>query len=179
MSGMKLLVYTVGYGGRSLEELLELLERTGVVRVVDVRRWTKSARRPEFAGENLARALAERGLSYAWLPELGGYRRFGVDVEDLGLAKCFESEGFRAYATYITTRQDVRQHLARLEQLVSEARSALLCRERVPWACHRKILSDYLVARGFKVLHILDAGRVVEHRPSRCAVAEGGELRYL
>ena len=178
MEGMEL-VYTIGYGGRSLEELLELLERSGVVRVVDVRRWVKSVRRPELAGENLARVLAGRGLDYVWLPELGGYRRFGVDVEDLGLARCFESEGFRAYATYITTRREVKQHLARLERLVSEKRSALLCRERVPWACHRKILSDYLVARGFKVLHILDAERAVEHKLSSCAVVEGGELKYL
>ena len=176
---MEPLVYTVGYGGRGLEELLELLERVGVVRVVDVRRWVKSSRRPEFAGDNLARVLAERGLGYAWLPELGGYRRFGVDVEDLGIARCFESEGFRAYATYITTRPEVKPHLARLEQLVSEALSALLCKERVPWACHRKILSDYLVARGFRVLHILDADRVVEHKLSSCAAVERGELKYL
>lgn len=172
-------VYTIGYGSRELSELLNLLVQYGVELVVDVRRWTKSKRRPEFSSENLKAALEARGLGYAWIPELGGYRKFGVDVEDYDIAQCFESEGFRAYATYITRNPAAKPYLEKLVELAKARTVALFCREAVPWLCHRKILSDYLVARGFRVVHILDKDRVVEHKLSKCAVVEQGELKYL
>ena len=171
-------VYTIGYGGRDLRELLDILKHFDIKAVVDIRRWSASRRLPEFSGENLARTLRAEGYEYYWLPELGGYRKFGVDVEDYGVARCFEAEGFRAYATYITMNPAVKPHLERLVEIVSSRTSTLLCRERVPWLCHRKILSDYLVARGFTVLHVIEKYRVVEHKLSKCAVVESGELRY-
>jgi len=172
-------VYTLGYGGRTLEELLSLVKSLGVRVVVDVRRWNKSVRLPEFSGESLSSALRSIGVEYVWLPALGGYRRFGVDVEDVGVAKCFESEGFRAYATYIVTRAEAKAALGELVSIAESKVAALLCREKYPWLCHRKIISDYLVAKGFRVLHAVDPGRLVEHRLSKCAVVEGGELKYV
>lgn len=172
-------VYTVGYGGRSFSQLLDILIGLGITRVIDVRRWGASRRFPEFSADSLAAGLADAGIQYLRIPELGGYRKFGEDVEDLGVATCFESEGFRAFATYVTTRLEVRPHLERLEQLASEKVSVLLCCERLPWRCHRKILSDYLVARGFKVLHVIDPGTTIEHRPAPCAVISNGQLRYI
>jgi len=171
-------VYTIGYGGRDLRELLDILKCFNIEAVVDIRRWSTSRRLPEFSGENLSRILRAEGYEYYWLPELGGYRRFGVDVEDYGVARCFEAEGFRAYATYITMNPAVKPHLERLVKIVSSRTSTLLCRERVPWLCHRKILSDYLVAKGFTVLHIIEKDRVVEHKLNKCALVESGELRY-
>ena len=171
-------VYTIGYGGRDLRELLELLEYYGIKAVIDIRRWTISRRLPEFSNINLAKTLQERGYEYYWLPELGGYRKFNVDVEDYGIARCFKSEGFRAYATYITMKTSVKPHLEKLVEIASSKTTTLLCRERVPWLCHRKILSDYLVARGFRVLHLIEKNRVVEHKLSRCAKIVNSELEY-
>ncbi|MEM1611979.1 MAG: DUF488 family protein [Desulfurococcaceae archaeon] len=172
-------VYSVGYGGRSLSELLNLLKYYGIEVVVDVRRWNRSLKVPEFSGNNLESALKKHNVRYYWLPVLGGYRKFGVDVEDLGMAKCFESEGFRAYATYIATKPEVVPFLEKLLELTSNSTSAILCRERYPWLCHRKILSDYLVIKGLKVLHIVERNKLVEHKLSKCAVVDGGELRYI
>jgi uncharacterized protein (DUF488 family) len=172
------IIYTIGYGVRSISELLSALSRYGVKAVIDVRRWTTSRRLPEYSGVSLSSTLRERGYEYYWIPELGGYRRFGVDVGDYGVAKCFEAEGFRAYATYITMNPAVRKHLERLVELASSKTSTLLCRERLPWLCHRKILADYLLVKGFTVLHVIDENRVVEHKLSKCAVNVNGELRY-
>jgi uncharacterized protein (DUF488 family) len=176
-SGVRV-VYTVGYGGRSLGELLSILERYGIRAVIDIRRWTTSRRLPEFSGESLSRTLREHGYEYYWIPELGGYRKFGVDVEDYGVARCFEAEGFRAYATYITMNPSVKPYLYKLVEVASLKISTLLCRERVPWLCHRKILADYLLAKGFRVVHVIEEGRVVEHRLSKCARIVSGELEY-
>lgn len=110
---------------------------------------------------------------------LGGFRRFGVDVEDLGIAHCFESKGFRAYATYIVAREEVKRVLDDLAREALAKTIALMCAERYPWNCHRKILSDYFLARGFQVFHIIDEKTLLEHRLSKCAKVKNGELWYV
>lgn len=176
---MQSIVYTIGYGGRTIFEFLEILSNYGIQIVVDVRRWNKSIKIQEFSGDNLKKALEVMGISYYWFPELGGYRKFGVDVDDYGIASCFKSEGFRAYATYVTTRIDIKLILNKTVDIVSTKRSVILCRERLPWRCHRKILSDFLVVKGFRVLHIIDINKLIEHKLSKCAVVEKSELRYI
>jgi uncharacterized protein (DUF488 family) len=171
-------VYTLGYGGLGTADFVELLRSLGIEVVVDVRRWCTSRRVPEFSGEALSSLLSSLGIRYTWIPELGGYRRFGVDVEDLGIGRCFRSEGFRAYATYILHSPVAREALARLEELCRSYRALLLCREGVPARCHRKILSDWLLFRGFRVLHVVPP-KVIEHRFTRCARVVSGELTYI
>jgi uncharacterized protein (DUF488 family) len=39
-------------------------------------------------------------------------------------------------------------------------RCAILCAETLWWRCHRRIIADYLIARGEMVLHIIDADDV-------------------
>lgn len=172
------IVYTVGYGGRTLQDLIELLRYYNVKRVVDVRRWNKSVRMPEFSGKNLLQELSNHSIEYYWMPELGGYRRFGVDVEDHGVGNCFRSSGFRAYATYLTTSIKVKPHLEKLVELAANAPSSLLCCEKYPWRCHRKILADYLTARGFKVVHVLGFKKIYSHKLHECAEVVEGRLRY-
>ena len=172
-------IYTIGYGGRTLDEFLRLLNEFSVQAVADVRRWNSPRRRQEFSGENLEEELGRVGVKYYWFPRLGGYRKFGVDVEDRGIAGCFESEGFRAYATYITTRSEAQEDLEKLERIARSMATAIMCCERLPWRCHRKILADYFVARGFRALHIVDSREIREHKPSKCAVVSGSSLRYV
>ena len=173
------IVYTVGHSSRGLDELLSLLEHLGIEFIVDVRRWPTSRKYPHFNRRSLEEALSKRRIMYAWMPELGGYRRFGVEVEDIGIARCFESEGFRAYATYILTSPEAKEALERLERLARRHRVAVMCSERIPWRCHRKIISDWLLSRGFRVVHIIDRERLVDHKPTRCADIKEGKLRYL
>jgi len=171
-------VYTLGYGGLGVEVFTKLLKELNVEVVVDLRRWCASRRVPEFSGEALRALLSSLGILYLWVPELGGYRRFGVDVDDLGIGRCFRSEGFRAYATYVLHSPIAREALARLEEICRSYRALLLCRERVPARCHRKILSDWLLFKGFRVLHVVPP-KVFEHRFTRCAAVVSGELTYL
>ncbi len=164
------IVYTVGHSNRSLEELLRLLKRRGIELVIDVRRFPGSRKFPWFNRENLAHELSRIRVGYLWLGDkLGGFRRLGVDVEDTGGATCFTSPGFRAYALYVTTNPYAWEAVLRVEGLARSKRTALLCRERLPWHCHRKILSDILVLHGFTVYHIIDENRVIKHKPARCA----------
>ena len=172
------IVYTIGYDLRVFNEFIKILKKYGVERVIDIRRWVKSRKLPQYSREYLVEHLSREGIDYVWLPQLGGYRRFGVDVEDHGIATCFKSPGFRAYATYITLNPSVKPYLEKLVSLASEKTSTLMCREKYPWRCHRKILADYLVAKGFTVIHIIEADKTYTHKLHACAEVRNGELIY-
>lgn len=135
------MIYTLGTGSRTLEEFLELLRETGVEQVCDVRSFPTSSRFPHFARESLESALAARGFGYVWLGnELGGYRKGG-------------------YLAYMKT-EDFGAGLEELERLAAERVTALVCAERLPWRCHRRFISEALRERGWKVIHLIDKGRV-------------------
>jgi len=56
---------------------------------------------------------------------------------------------------------EFRAGLEELLALGEERRCAIMCAEAVWWRCHRRIITDYLLARGFDVFHIV-AGEVPE-----------------
>jgi uncharacterized protein (DUF488 family) len=56
--------------------------------------------------------------------------------------------------------------LARLEELALERRTAIVCAEGDWRRCHRRLISDALAARGWRVLHIRPDGGVEEHQPT-------------
>jgi len=171
-------VFTIGHSNRSLNEFLMLLIENGVKVLYDVRSFPTSRYVPHFSKELLSKAVIDHGIEYIWDKRLGGYRRFGRDVEDLGIAKCFKSEGFRAYATYLTTKPIAREAVSELALIAEKKLTAIMCKERIPWRCHRKILADYMIAKEFEVIHIIDSERVV-HKLSKCARVVDGDLMYL
>jgi uncharacterized protein (DUF488 family) len=165
-------LYTIGHSTRTVEEFLELLHREGIRRVVDVRAFPGSRRHPHFGREALAKRLAAAGLDYAHAPLLGGRRRPRPGAPPTA----WRNEGFAGYADYMTS-PEFRKGVDGLLVAAAEQRSAIMCSEAVPWRCHRSMISDAVVARGWEVLHILDGG-LSPHKLSRLAVVEGDEVRY-
>ncbi len=53
-----------------------------------------------------------------------------------------------------------------------------MCAEAAWEHCHRRLLSDALVARGRRVLHIGPDGRLSEHELTPFAVVDGTALSY-
>jgi uncharacterized protein (DUF488 family) len=53
-----------------------------------------------------------------------------------------------------------------------------MCAEGLWWRCHRRLLSDALVARGLTVVHILPGGREEPHALTPGAVVRGLQLTY-
>jgi uncharacterized protein (DUF488 family) len=51
-----------------------------------------------------------------------------------------------------------------------------MCAETVWWRCHRRIITDYLLAAGESVFHILRPGKVEEAHMTEAArpLADGG-----
>ncbi|KON28983.1 hypothetical protein AC482_07415 [miscellaneous Crenarchaeota group-15 archaeon DG-45] len=170
------LIYTIGHSTRTLGEFLSLLGERGIETLVDVRRWPTSKRCPHFNRESLSEALAEEGIRYIWLGEsLGGYRREGLGEASPNGA--WRSEGFRNYADHALS-EDFRGGLEELIRLAGAGRTACMCAERHWWRCHRRIISDHLVARGVEVIHIVDGDETRRHELSPSAVFSDGVLTY-
>jgi len=137
--------YRVGHGARSLEEFLNLLAEYGIETIVDVRRFPGSKKFPHFNKENLQAALAQHGLEYVHIPELGGFRRGG-------------------YSAHVHS-DEFKTGLARLENYLLKRRVAVMCAERLFWRCHRRFIADELIKLGIRVIHILEGERTYEHKP--------------
>jgi uncharacterized protein (DUF488 family) len=166
-------VWTVGHSTRSWEAFLALLREPEIDLLVDVRHYPSSARAPWANQAGLVSNLQEAGLSYEHLVDLGGYRKPRPDSRNTG----WRNAGFRGYADYMET-DPFRTALDRLIALAKERRTAIMCAEAVPWRCHRGVLSDALLVRGVRVIHILPPRTTQEHALAPFAMVRGGRVTY-
>jgi uncharacterized protein (DUF488 family) len=161
-------VYTIGHSSRSAAELIERLKAEDVDLLVDVRRFPRSRRHPQFNIETLPAILAPDQIGYHHAEALGGRRRRSLEA-DVSPNAGWREDGFRNYADYALTAPF---RLA-LDAVVASAESrtqAIMCAEALWWQCHRRIISDYLLVRGIDVIHILGTG---EAKPA--ALTPGAE----
>jgi uncharacterized protein (DUF488 family) len=142
-------VLTVGHGTLSTDDLVALLRAGTVDTLVDVRRFPGSRRSPHLAKDVLAADLADRGIGYRWLPDLGGRRSVPPDSPDTW----WTVAAFRGYAAHMRTADFV----TAVDALLGAGqRPAAMCSETLWWRCHRRLISDYLVAvRGLAVAHLM------------------------
>ena len=64
--------YTIGYGGRTLEEFIHMLLENGITNLVDIRRYPHSTFE-EYNGESLRDLLPKNGVLYYHCEGVGGY----------------------------------------------------------------------------------------------------------
>lgn len=149
-------LYTIGHSTRSLDEFLALLQAHGVKCVVDVRSIPRSGRYPHFNGDALALALQAANIAYRHIPGLGGRRARAKGAPSRNTF--WREEGFRNFADYAESPVFA-SALAELRALACEQPVAVMCAEAVWWRCHRRIISDYLIAAGETVRHIMGPGK--------------------
>jgi uncharacterized protein (DUF488 family) len=143
------------------------------VQLVDVRRYPASRRHPQFTREALSAALHAAGIAYEWLPELGGRRAPRKDSPNTA----WRNEGFRGYADYMES-EAFQFGIARLTELARDRPTAYMCAEHAWQQCHRGLISDYLKADGWNVVHILGRGRTQPHPYTEPARIVEGRLSY-
>ncbi len=166
-------LFTIGHSNRSIDEFLALLEVHGIKQLVDVRTAAGSRRNPQFMKDELARALAERGIDYIHIPELGGFRRPLPD----SINSAWRNDSFRGYADYMRT-PEFETALERLLELAERQPTAVMCAEAVPWRCHRSLIADAVVARGLTVCHIASLKRCNPHTLTSFARVENMRATY-
>jgi uncharacterized protein (DUF488 family) len=166
-------LWTIGHSTRPIEELLELLHAHGIRHLVDVRLIPYSRRNPQYHTDALAESLRQAGFTYQLLPALGGRRKSRPDSVNLG----WRNVSFRGYADYMQT--DEFQHgLDELMRVAQIAHTAIMCAEAVPWRCHRSLVADALVGRGWEVRHIMTAAKADLHSITPFAQVKDGRLTY-
>ncbi len=159
--------FTIGHSTRAIEEFVDLLRSADVRLVVDVRTVPRSARNPQYNAESLPAELAPFGLDYTHIPALGGLRgRIRAVSPDVNAA--WRNASFHNYADY-AMGEAFRAGLDTLRALGRERRCAIMCAEAVWWRCHRRIITDYLIAAGETVFHILGKGHIEPARMSEDA----------
>ena len=166
-------LWTIGHSTHPIDEFLDLLAAHGITRIADVRRFAGSRKFPQFNPEELEQALAEAGIGYTALPELGGRRKALPDSPH----SAWRNEAFRGYADYM----DTAEFAAAAESLAALARDdrvAEMCSEAVWWRCHRSMIADYFKAHGWEVLHIMGPAEAREHPYTPVARIVAGELTY-
>jgi len=166
-------VFTVGHSNHSLETFLAILAAHNIDIVIDVRRHPASRKWPHFNAAELARSLPSAGVEYVPLPELGGRRRPRPDSPHVA----WRVEAFRGYADFVDT-PEFAQGLARVIEAASGRRAALMCAEALPWRCHRALIADALLVKGWEVFDIVSEREARPHRLPDFARVDGTRVIY-
>lgn len=152
-------IYSIGHSNRTFDDFLALLEENEIEVLADIRTVPKSRTYPHFNTESLAETLPANGIEYMHIAKLGGLRKARKDTPSRNTA--WENASFRNYADYAET-ESFREGLAELTKVARQKRTAYMCSEAVWWRCHRRIVTDYLLAEGWKVLHIMAPRKTTE-----------------
>jgi uncharacterized protein (DUF488 family) len=160
--------YTIGHSTRDVNDFIALLAENRIELVVDVRSVPKSGRHPYFNQRNIFLALEASKISYLYLAHLGGFRKKFATIprETNGF---WENDSFHNYADYALTEQ-FRDGLSTLLDKGHKQRCAVMCSEAVWWRCHRRIITDHLIAAGESVFHIMRPGCLETARLTPAAV---------
>jgi uncharacterized protein (DUF488 family) len=167
-------IWTIGHSTRDLDEFLGLLSGASIGLVADVRRFPGSRGCPHFDGEALSKSLEWAGIAYRHYGDLGA-RRSGRLAGSPNTA--WRVEAFNAFADHMATPS----FLAALDDLSARARetpTAIMCKQAVPWRCHRRLIADALTVRGWSVLDIIRPGKVELHALTGFARVEGLRVTY-
>lgn len=167
-------VWTVGHSNRDIASFIELLSRAAIETVADVRRFPGSRRWPHFGRECLDEALAAAGIEYRHLPGLGG-RRTARLAESPNTA--WRVETFNAYADHMLS-EEFAADLSQLMELAESRPTAIMCAEALPWQCHRRLIADALLAKGWSVSNIFSAGKIRPHTLTEFARLADGRITY-
>lgn len=145
-------LYTIGHSTRSLRELIDVLRAFEVTRLVDIRSIPRSHANPQFNADVLPAALHDAGITYVLLPALGGRRSKVKEVAE-SVNAGWRLRAFHNYADHAETAVFL-EGLRELLAMASRETCAIMCAEAVWWRCHRRIVTDHVLAHGVPVIHL-------------------------
>lgn len=166
-------IYTIGHSTNTIEVFLEMLASFNIENLVDIRRLPGSRKFPQFDQANLQASLEKAGIRYIYAEDLGGRRKPRKDSRNTR----WNNTSFKGYADYMETAE-FQAAVAKLERQALDNPTAYMCSEAVWWRCHRSMVSDFLKAKGWTVMHIMAAGNACEHKYTAPATVIGHRVSY-
>lgn len=142
-------LFTIGYEKRDTVEFFEKFSKNGIAVLADIRAVPYS-RRKEFSKTALSAKLAELGIEYVHLRELGGPK----ELRDKVRADDDYDYFFDKYQKYLEEQSEA---LKTLLDLATQKTTCLLCYERDVNRCHRRAVAAELskMANGaVEILHL-------------------------
>jgi uncharacterized protein (DUF488 family) len=170
---MSFSLWTLGHSTKPIDEFIGLLLAHQISLLIDVRTVPRSRYNPQFNRDTLAQSLRDAGLQYRHLPELGGLRKPKKDSLNDG----WRNASFRGYADYMQT-EEFHEAINALMASGHQEQTTVMCAEAVPWRCHRSLIADALVSRGWDVRHIMSPENATPHILTSFAHVEKGTLTY-
>jgi len=166
-------LFTVGHSTHSIEDFIDLLKAHGVEHLADVRSIPKSRHVPQFNIDALGWSLHAAGIGYTHMKALGGRRHSRKRSINTG----WRNASFRGYADYMATPA-FGEGLDELSAIAREQLTAIMCAEAVPWRCHRSLIADAMMVRGWVVLEIVGAQAAKAHKLTPFLKVVDGMLTY-
>lgn len=153
-------IFTVGYEGLDIQAFLSLLIKHGVRTVVDIRELPLS-RKPGFSKRGLSDILADSGLDYVHMVQLGCPKEVRDRYKKDGSWKQYTI----GFLQHLDGQGDALEELA---AAAGQSQCALLCFEADYTRCHRSFVADALHDRfdmGVKHIDVAEAKKVKPAHP--------------
>lgn len=144
-------MYTVGYGNRSIEDFVQLLQKYAIQYLIDVRSVPYSKYNSDFSQKSLRAKLQSYDITYVFMgQELGGRPKD---------TSCYTLDGNVDYAK-LEKMSFYQQGIRRLHT-AQDHNVVLMCSELRPHTCHRsKLIGRTLAKQGIDVQHIDEQGNL-------------------
>lgn len=169
--------YTIGHSNREPQVVVAMLKDAGVTLLADVRAFPRSRSNPAFNVDSFPDLLKKEDIAYHHFDRLGGRRKKQPDIDD-ELNAFWRVQSFHNYADY-ALGEEFQSALCELEHIGADKSVALMCSEAVWWRCHRRLITDYLLARQHRVVHLMAPGRNQDAVLSKGAVVQpNGDVVY-
>jgi uncharacterized protein (DUF488 family) len=127
---------SLGYEGRTADELISAARRANVTVLVDVRQ-TPLSRKPGLSKRRLAAALEDAGIEYVHLRALGNPKENRAPFRE------GQPSSHRLFRSLLGA-EDGAAAIQRVADLLDDEIVALLCFEREHNACHRHLVAEAL-----------------------------------
>jgi uncharacterized protein (DUF488 family) len=161
-AGSMTTLHTIGYEGCSIEDFVSTLAHAGIDTLIDIRDVPISRKRG-FSKRSFTQSLAERGITYVHLRELGDPKP-GRDAARRG-----DIQGFQRIFRSHLEGEDAQDGLTSAVEIAFGSPSCLLCFEREPACCHRSIVAEAMSARADIQIRHLEVRRGISAELSRAA----------
>lgn len=149
-------IYTIGYGGRSIEEFVKLLHHYEIKFLVDVRSRPYSRYNSEFSKDALQKYLGSNDIKYMFMGDsLGGRpdddtcydKKNAEEKRIVNYDKVREKPFFQKGISRLQTAWEKQLHIV------------VMCAEAKPQECHRsKLIGRTLTEKHITVVHIDEFG---------------------
>jgi len=166
-------IFTIGHSTHSLEDFITILKTYAIDEVVDIRTIPRSRHNPQFNFETLPEVLRNKHIGYRHEKGLGGLRHAKKD----SINTAWRNTSFRGFADYMQT-EEFAENIEKLAALAHEKNVVIMCAEAVPWRCHRSLIGDALLIRGFEVTDIYSKDSCKPHTLTPWAVVHGKHVTY-